>query len=291
MDDVHCADEDIRTLLGFVALGRATEEEHQAVTAHLTACAACRAERVEIDQVVAALGLLSVADVRELIEESNLPEAPAQPAADSHLFGAPGAPDARALPRPSPIAQRRVLSRDDDPSSRGRASSRRIEGYLAPRPATGPLARGPHPHRRARLRRSSGALAFGLVGLIAATAGVWAAAGRGPAADELGPVVAVAATTDDGSGVDLSATLYQEAPDRVSMRLTASGLGPGEYQLYAVTDNGEDLLLGRLASTPEGGSFAGDIPVGANNLWYLSIKENDGTVMAQATVEAGSPPD
>jgi anti-sigma factor RsiW len=242
-----CDNETMRSLVGFLVLGRLTAEERAAVTEHLRACPACRAERDEVDTVVSVLGLLTEDDVRELVSEYGV-TAPAATRNDQ-LFGAPGAP--------------RVVRTVGEPA----------------RP--GAIPRKP----RRRLRTGTVLAAAGVAALTLSTVlllGPWGAS------NGLGPVVAVAATRDNGSGVDMSATVYAE-DGRVSVRLSANNLPPGAYQLYAVTVEGEDLLLGRLTGEPGKGTYAGTIPVPVGRLMSFQLRQIDGALLVSADVTKGSP--
>ena len=112
-----CDDGTMRTLVGFLVLGRLSEVEHRTVTRHLETCARCRAERAEIDRVVSVLGLLSVADVRALVADFGAEMPVAGPVADQ-LFGAPGAP--RVLPgaRPAPASATTLCTAPATPGAR-----------------------------------------------------------------------------------------------------------------------------------------------------------------------------
>jgi hypothetical protein len=278
MSTPACADEAMREQIGFLVLGRLSADEHRAVTAHLAGCAACRDERDQVDGVVAALGMLAVADVRDLVAEFGLPERSA-PAGDQ-LFGAPGAP------RPKPVDPPR--SKPGPAPARPARDVRRIgEGYLPPRPATGPLARGPHTHRPSRTRRRRTVTVSALAGVAVLVLSTVLLLNPWTAGEHLGPVVAVAVAKDESSGVDVSATVYDE-DGRASVRLTAEGLGLGVYQLYAVPRSGSDLLLGRLSGAAGKNTFAGDIPVPAADLWYFSVRQVDGPLMIVATLTQGS---
>ena len=165
---------------------------------------------------------------------------------------------------------------------------RLAEGYLPPRPTTGPLARGPHSHRKQRSRRRAVA-AVGLTGVLAAALGTTLLVRAWSGTSGPGPVVAMASTEDDTSGVGMSAVLY-EADGHVSVRLTADGLTPGAiYQLYAVNDDGEDMLLGQLTGDPGGATYSGDIELPVDDLWYFSVREVDGALSVSANVVKGSP--
>ncbi|GAB7052331.1 zf-HC2 domain-containing protein [Catenuloplanes indicus] len=167
-----------------------------------------------------------------------------------------------------------------------RAQLRLGEGYLPPRPATGPLARGPHSHRRQRSRRRTRVLV--VAGVLVAAVGTSLLI-RPLLTEDAPPVVAVASIDDDVSGVAVSAVLYEE-DGRVSVRLTADGLTPGTaYELYAVQDDGTDLLLGGLTGDPDGGTFTGDLPLPVDQLWYFSVREVDGALTVSANVVEGSP--
>jgi anti-sigma factor RsiW len=60
------ADGHVQQDLGLYALGALPEAERVAVEEHLRACVACRAERAELEQVPAFLGLLSRPEVEGL---------------------------------------------------------------------------------------------------------------------------------------------------------------------------------------------------------------------------------
>jgi hypothetical protein len=128
----------------------------------------------------------------------------------------------------------------------------------------------------------------GLAGVVALAVSSMLLLNPWTAADTLGPVVAVAATRDVISGVDVSATVHDD-DDQLSVRLTASGLGPGGYQLYAVTDGGEDLLLGLLSGAPGKNTYAGDVAIPAGDLWYFSLEQVDGPLIIPVTVTRGAP--
>src|SRR6185312_5367549 len=98
MTSAPCDDEAMRSLVGFLVLGRLSAGEHAAVTAHLRSCPPCREERDQVDGVVALLGRLSVADVQSLAAEFGAPEPVGAAAGADQLFGAPGAPRAVAAP-------------------------------------------------------------------------------------------------------------------------------------------------------------------------------------------------
>ncbi|GAB7042446.1 MULTISPECIES: zf-HC2 domain-containing protein [Catenuloplanes] len=167
-----------------------------------------------------------------------------------------------------------------------RAQLRLGEGYLPPRPTTGPLARGPHSHRRARSRRRTRVLV--VAGVLVVAVGT-ALLIRPLLTEDPPPVVAVASIDDEVSGVSVSAVLYEE-DGRVSVRLTADGLVAGTaYELYVVQDDGTDLLLGALSGDPGGGTFTGDLPLPADQLWYFSVREVGGALTVSANVVEGSP--
>ncbi|MEV7629475.1 zf-HC2 domain-containing protein [Actinoplanes sp. NPDC089786] len=277
-----CDDEAMRSLIGFLALDRLSAEERVAVTAHLESCASCRGERDEVDQVVSVLGMLSVADVSALLSEYAMPEAATPAPVTDQLFGAPGAP--RPAPRAGDPADRPRVVPHVDRASRKRAQPLTIgEGTLRPRPATGPLARGPHTHRPARTRRRPTVVVGVLTAGVALALSTVLLLNPWTSSDRLGPVVAVAATKDGTSGVDISATLYAEEGG-LSVRLAADGLGLGVYQLYAVTRDGEDLLLGRLTGAQGENSYAGDIPVPIDDLSSFSLRQVDGPLSVSVAV-------
>ncbi|MFI5838785.1 zf-HC2 domain-containing protein [Catenuloplanes sp. NPDC051500] len=368
MNASHCGDGTMRSLVGFLVLGRLSEAERAAVLLHLESCESCRTERDEIQRVVSVLGLLSVADVHELIAEfgveaggtaaedqlfgapgdsrpvlpasllpvsaipvsampvsampvsampiSAVPTSPAEPDSQVVVGRAPiGTPPPRALPAPQPatppvpvpspptasqamvarpagnapaeVGELRPVARIGPAPTVDRQKLRMAEGYLPPRPTTGPLARGPHSHRKALSRRRRTAAAVGLTGVVVVALGVtlllapWGGA-------EGTPLVAVASMDDDVSGISMSALLYED-DSTVSVRLTADGLAPGTaYELYAVKNNGEDMLLGRLTGDPGGGTFAGDIALPVDDLWYFSVREVDGGLSVSANVVKGS---
>ncbi|MDR7274257.1 zf-HC2 domain-containing protein [Catenuloplanes atrovinosus] len=301
-----CDDGRMRTLVGFLALDRLADAERDGVLAHLETCEACRAERDEVERIVAILGRLSPDDVRDLITEFGPgPAAAARaPLPGDELFGAPGAPRpalVAAPPRTPPLALPAApvppAARPVVPAARAVPESRpaiaappRIgvgEGYLPPRPATGPLARGPHSHRRARRTRLRAAV--GLSGALVVALGAVLVIRPWGTADELGPIAAVAATADDASGMGMNAVIYQE-DGQASVRLTADGLAPDtRYQLYVVTGDGEELLLGQLSGEAGGGTYTGDIAVPVDDLWYFTVRQVDGSVMISANVVMGSP--
>ncbi|MDP9796096.1 anti-sigma-K factor RskA [Catenuloplanes nepalensis] len=180
----------------------------------------------------------------------------------------------------------RPVARIGPAPSIDRAQLRMAEGYLPPRPATGPLARGPHSHRRQRSRRRTRVLV--VAGVLVAAVGTSLLV-RPLLTEEPPPVVAVASIDDEASGVAVSALLYEE-DGRVSVRLTADGLTPGTaYQLFVVQDDGTDLLLGALSGDPGGGTFSGDVPLPVDALWYFSVREVDGALTVSANVVEGSP--
>jgi hypothetical protein len=295
-----CADGRMRTLVGFLALDRVSDAERETVTAHLDDCDACRTERAEVDRIVTILGRLSPADVRDLVAEfgagpGSVPGRVATPG--DQLFGAPGAP------RPAPVATppRSVPAPERKPAAPPVVAEKPVaptpvlsqpriavgEGYLPPRPATGPLARGPHSHRRARRKRLR--IAVGLSGALVVALGAVFVIRPWDAAGGLGPVIAVAASGDAGSGVQINAVIYDDG-GQASVRLTAEGLDPAvNYQLFAVTGDGEDLLLGQLTGEPGGGAYAGEIALPVNDLWSFSVRQVDGTIMISAEVVMGSP--
>ncbi|GLZ01992.1 zf-HC2 domain-containing protein [Actinoplanes sp. NBRC 103695] len=286
MSRLPCDDEATRSLIGFLALGRLSPDERSAVTGHLRSCASCRAERAEVDSVISILGMLSVTDFRALAAEFGGPAAATARPVPDQLFGAPGAP--RPVTEPvRPAGSSHVVRRVS--MEPGLPPIRLGEGHLTPRPATGRLARGPHTHRRPGGRRPRTGVVVGLTSVVVIALGGLFVSRSWSQAGGLGPVIAVAATRDDSSGVDVSATLYEQG-GQVSVRLAATGLAPGVYQLYAVTDAGEDLLLGRLTGSSGGGTYAGDIPVRVDDLWYFGVREVDGGLIVVATVSRESTP-
>ncbi|SDT66559.1 zf-HC2 domain-containing protein [Actinoplanes derwentensis] len=331
-----CDDSTMRTLVGFLVLGRLSEVEHRTVSQHLTTCERCRVERAEIDRLVSVLGMLPVADVRALVADFGV-EVPVTGPVPGQLFGAPGAPRgtqgaprgvqgaprgvpgsprvapiaaprpvpppvvvsrpaAAPLPPPLPVAspspavgELRPVARIGPVPAADRRGVRLGEGYLPPRPVTGPLSRGPHSHRRSASRRPRARAVVGMTTVLAAVVTAALLIMPGLSAETPGPVVAVASTSDGVSGVEMSAVLYED-DGRVSVRLSATGLAPDvAYQLHAVTDEGEDLLLGQLTGGTGGGTFTGDIASSVDDLWYFSIQEIDGGLMVSANVVLGSP--
>jgi len=248
-----CDDEAMRSMIGFLSLGRLTEAERRAVTGHLESCLSCRTERDEVDRVVSLLGLLSTADVSDLVGDLDPAEATA--------------------PSPAVAADRQI---------------RCGEGNRRPRPAAGPLVRGPHTRRSATSRRWR-TVAFGLTGLVALALSTLLLLNPWPSPDRLGPVVAVAAAQDVTSGVDMSATLYA-GDHQVGVRLRTDGLGLGSYQLYAVTEDGAELLLGRLTGKPGEGTYAGEIPLPIDELQSFSLRQVDGPLTVSAAITKGAVP-
>ncbi|WP_033341701.1 anti-sigma factor [Catenuloplanes japonicus] len=295
-----CADGRMRTLVGFLALDRVSDAERETVAAHLEACDACRVERDEVERIVAILARLSPADVRELVAEfgtgpGGAPGHVTTPG--DQLFGAPGAPrpalvatPPRSVPGPEktvPAPAKPVVPAPAPVAVIPQPKVAVGEGYLPPRPATGPLARGPHSHRRARRKRLR--IAVGLSGALVVALGTVFAIRPWDTADGLGPVIAVADSGDDLSGVQMNAIIYDDG-GQAGVHLTAGGLDPAvDYQLFAVTGDGEDLLLGRLTGAPGGGTYTGEIALPVDDLWSFSVRKVDGTIMISADVVMGSP--
>ena len=107
MSTPACTDPRMRTLVGFLVLGRLSATEHGIVTGHLESCARCRAERAEIERVVSVLGRLSVADVRAIIAGSPAEE-PASPAGEPPVVPAA---DPEATMEITPLAELRAIGR------------------------------------------------------------------------------------------------------------------------------------------------------------------------------------
>ncbi|MEV4629524.1 hypothetical protein AB0J90_24995 [Micromonospora sp. NPDC049523] len=191
--------------------------------------------------------------------------------------GRPARPFSPAEPYPSVIAPV-VLYRPSRPASRQ-------EGYLPPRPATGPLSIGPHSHRRPR-RWSPAYAASAVVLTVALGAGavlyVWSQA------DTRAPVVATA-TTGSTNEVTLRAVLRGEA-DGLGVELTVGGLTPGaSYQVYAATADDDLNLLGEFTGAAGPVRWSGTAEVPVDDLAYLSVGEaGGGRVLAAATVVRGS---
>ncbi|MGC4879751.1 zf-HC2 domain-containing protein [Micromonospora sp. DT43] len=302
MSTFTCPDASIRTSVGLYVLGRLSERERGVVVAHLRECTTCRAERAEIGDAVASLGLLTEGDVRDLVADfgAGTPGA-ARGVPGDHLFGAPGAGPARARPvraEPRPAGSARTpVPGDSLPVIRIHQVSTTFErqrngpgeGFLPPRPTTGPLSRGPHSHRRPRSRRRRAGAAVGLTGLLALALSTALLLEPFSGADSPGPAVAMATTEDAASGVELSAVLYDD-DGQVTMRVSTDGLAPGaSYQLWAVTREGEELLLGGLNGEPGGGTYAGDVAVSVDDLSQLSVRQVEGGVLVTADVIKGSP--
>ncbi|MEU7588477.1 zf-HC2 domain-containing protein [Micromonospora sp. NPDC049230] len=302
-----CVDATMRTSVCMLVLGLLSELERHDVATHLDSCASCRAEREEIGHTVDTLGLLSATHVRRLIADFGAgPAEPDRTPPGDRLFGAPGAPPARDLPARTEapvgiVRETRAVSRLGVPddvrpvtqarpatvSDRHRAGPG--EGFLPPRPATGPLSRGPHSHRRPRSRRRRLGGVVGVSGLLAVALSTTLLVEPWHATDSPGPVVAVATTDDGASGVEFSAVLYDD-DGQVNLRVSTDGLAPdASYQLWALTTAGEELLLGRLNGTPGRGGYAGDVAVSVDDLSQLSVRHVDGGVLVTAEVIKGSP--
>ncbi|MEV7986821.1 hypothetical protein [Micromonospora sp. NPDC085948] len=302
-----CDDAAMRTNVCLLVLGRLSGAEETAVSAHLRRCATCRAEREEIDHTVGTLRLLSDTHVRRLVADFGAgPADPGRAPPGDHLFGAPGAALARDLPARAvtpvgsvrethaaprfpvpdevgPVARARPATIDD----RYRAGPG--EGFLPPRPATGPLSRGPHSHRRPRSPRRRVGGMVGVTGLLAVALSTALLIEPWNAADSPGPVVAVATTEDGTGGVEFSAVLYDD-DGQVNLRVTTDGLAPEtSYQLWALTRAGEELLLGRLNGKTGRGAYAGGVAVSVDDLSQLSVRQVDGGVLVTADVIKGSP--
>ncbi|MFG2051443.1 zf-HC2 domain-containing protein [Micromonospora sp. NPDC048935] len=302
-----CVDATMRTSVGMLVLGLLSEVERRDVATHLDHCASCRAEREEIDHTVDTLGLLGAAHVRRLIADFGaVPAGPDRTPPGDHLFGAPGAAPARERParaeapvvivRETHAVPRLGVPDDVHPVNQARPATATDryragpgEGFLPPRPATGPLSRGPHSHRRPRSRRRRIGGVVGVTGLLAVALSTTLLIEPWKATDSPGPVVAVAATDDGVSGVEFSAVLYDD-DGQVNLRVSTDGLAPdASYQLWALTTAGEELLLGRLNGTPGRGGYAGDVAVSVDDLSQLSVRQVDGGVLVTAEVVKGSP--
>ncbi|MET8524151.1 hypothetical protein [Micromonospora sp. NPDC005172] len=156
----------------------------------------------------------------------------------------------------------------------------RPDGYLPPRPATGPLSRGPHSHRRPR--RRSARFPVSLV-LLTVTLTAGAVLAPWPPADGRAPIVATAASGDTAQ-VDLRAVL-RGGGDSVRVELTVAGLAPGTtYQVYAGTVHGDLELLGELPGDAGPADWSGVAKVPVDDLAYLSVWEVGGQVVAAANV-------
>ncbi|MET8281661.1 hypothetical protein [Micromonospora sp. NPDC005174] len=156
----------------------------------------------------------------------------------------------------------------------------RPDGYLPPRPATGPLSRGPHSHRRPR--RRSARFPVSLV-LLTVTLTAGAVLAPWPPADGRAPIVATAASGDTAQ-VDLRVVL-RGGGDSVRVELTVAGLAPGAtYQVYAGTVHGDLELLGELPGDAGPADWSGVAKVPVDDLAYLSVWEVGGQVVAAANV-------
>ncbi|WP_433534235.1 hypothetical protein ACQPZK_18800 [Micromonospora sp. CA-249363] len=160
------------------------------------------------------------------------------------------------------------------------AIASRPDGYLPPRPTTGPLSRGPHSHRRPR--RRSARFPVSLV-LLTVTLTAGAVLAPWPPADGRAPVVATAASGDTAQ-VDLRAVL-RGGGDSVRAELTVAGLAPGAtYQVYVGTVHGDLELLGELPGVAGPADWSGVATVPIDDLAYLSVWEVGGQVVAAANV-------
>ncbi|MGW0435130.1 sigma-70 family RNA polymerase sigma factor [Micromonospora sp. NPDC003197] len=225
-----------------------------------------------MDRVAAALGLLTAEDIRGLIAEFAVDSAPEPSiaATTEHLFTAPGVEQ-----EPRPVDRRRL--------------PRSAEGFLPPRPPTGPLSRGPHSHRSRPGRRPVrvALLAIGMAIIIGAgSLFVLTDSTRHPSPS---PVVAFASAEDIIYGIHLTAVIYG-GEGGATVRLTTGGLGVHTpCQLFAVTTDGAELVLGQLTCGDDGGQYVGPVTIPVDQLRSFIIRQLDGTVMVEADVMYGSP--
>ena len=242
------ADGHVQHDLGLYVLGALPQAERAAVEEHLRACATCRAECAELEQVPAFLGLLSLPEVDGLASTRPEPEVAAPARVPRSRPGAVGA----SAPAPG-----------------------RPPGRPAGTASTAP------PVRRGRLRGVLHRYRFVFyAAVVAMLVGIVTGAALRP-----GDPVALAGTeVDTLSGVRLSITAVgQDGGSHVTGDV--SGLRPRvEYRLYAVAASGETFEVTRWVGGEGGHRFDGGVRMAADDLAFFTVVGPDGGVVVRVHV-------
>jgi anti-sigma factor RsiW len=268
MSHTTLGDDHVRLLLGLYVMGKLPESERKAVEAHLSECAQCHDEFVELVEMPSLLAMLTDRDIQALDQLRMAPDAPLQNV-DSATTGNGSR---------SPVPNRLSSARTRPPQHAKGADEPNVRRPAASRSARPRKSETGAPRRPARR-----------LGLIAAAVALVMGVGLGINAWVQGPEQSInpeltASAVDQATGASLS-VVVKPTSSGARVQATVYGLHVGQvYQLFAVAKNGQTQVVSRWSGSDGANAVSGNVTGPPNELAFFTVAVLDGTPVVTVRV-------
>jgi hypothetical protein len=266
MSHTSLGDGHVQLSLGLYVMGTLPKSERVAVKAHLSECAQCRDECIELTEMPSLLAMLTDANIQTLGQLGAAPESPPRPGlgTSSPNSGSPRSPSPNRL-RSAPARPPRHATAAADAGGRG------------PKDGSGPAATS----ARGRGRRVLVVAAAVIAVIVASALGIstWV-----ESSEQSINTTLTADATDPGTGASLSVVVNPEAGG-ARVQATVYGLRPGqEYQLFGVSVDGQTQVVSHWTGTAEANTVVGHVTGAPNRLAFVTVALLDGTPVVSVRV-------